>query len=153
MGLRILSWLAWAGFLVLSGCAATGERFAGLRPPLGEHALVVLYRPDLVRAGAATHTVSIDDKEIGVLRNAGWMTATIQPGRYTLKIDQRFESGTRKSSAPLLARPGETIVFRVSPGVYYPLPVFPFAHNGAWTLQQVAREVAEAEMQDLRRSE
>ncbi len=71
-------------------------------------------------------------------------------------IDQRFEAGTKKVSASIVAKPGETVVLRVSPGKYHPDPVLFLPVGGysdAWDVQQVTHEIAETEMQDLKRSE
>ena len=151
----LIIWFACIGVLVLSGCAATGERFSGLRPPSSGDAQIVLYRPDLFRAGGSSLKVYVDDRELGVLRNAGWLASRVDPGERSITIDQRFEFG-KKTSMPIVAKAGETAVIRVLPGGMtgvFVLPVAPVVTFGPWTMQQVTQEVAEAEMKDLKRSE
>lgn len=148
-------WLVCFWSLIACGCAATGERFSGLRSPSDAEAQVVLYRPDLLRGSAASHTVYIDGYEVGVLRNAGWLISQVRPGTHSVTLDQRFESGTKKISMLIVVEPGKIVVLRTLPGAYHPgtVPFLPLGgYSEPWTMQQVTREIAEAEMKDLRHS-
>lgn len=139
----------------MGGCAASGAPFSGLPAASAGEAQLVLYRPDLFRAGGASLKVFIDDHEIGVLRNAGWLASRVEPGERSITIDQRFEF-KRKTSMLVITKPGETTVVRVLPGGMtglFLLPAGPVVTFGPWTMQQVTREVGEAEMADLKRSE
>jgi hypothetical protein len=141
--------------LIAGGCAATGERFTGLQSPSSSEALLVLYRLDLFRAGGNSLKVFVDDKEIGILRNAGWISARIAPGHRSITVDQRFDFG-QKASMPVVAKAGETVVIRVLPGGMTGiviLPTAPVLTFGPWTMQRVTHEIANVEMQGLKRSD
>lgn len=156
-------WLVCFWLLVLSGCSATGEHFGVLRPPSADEARFTFYRPDRLRGVNATPVVQVDDKEVGKLRNAGWISTIVRPGSYMVTIDSG--PGKGKVSTRVEAGAGESIVFRVSPGsVHLNIPLYLFfvpwwfpptnaSQNDPWHPQRVGQEVAVEDLKGLRQSE
>jgi len=77
--------------LGMIGCSASGQAFhAGLmQTPAGESKIFV-YRPDQFVGGGYTANIMLDGQLMGRLRNGGYISASVAPGRHTIEIDKAF---------------------------------------------------------------
>jgi hypothetical protein len=147
--------LIFASTSFLSGCAATGQNFPGFRTPSGESALIVVYRPDLFRAGGQAVKIAVDEQEVGVLRNAGWISIPVSPGERAIKLEERFTLFPESAALKVTAEKGETIALRVLPGgitSIVPLAAGPIVAFGPWTIQQIPEGTAQSELRELKES-
>lgn len=140
---------------LLNGCAATGQSFSGFQSPPAESAVIVVYRPDLFRAGGQSVRIAVDNKEIGVLRNAGWLSIPVIPGERAITLEERYTFFQGGTALVVKTREGESIALRVLPGGMtgiYPISTGPVLTFGPWTIQQVSNELAQAELKNLKES-
>jgi len=140
---------------LLSGCAATGQNFSGFQSQSDNSAVIVIYRPDLFRAGGQSVIVSVDSKEVGILRNAGWLSVPTTQGEHSIKLDERFRLWQKETVLKVETKQSESIALRVLPGGMtglYPIPSGPVMTFGPWTIQQVSNEVALTELKSLKES-
>ena len=141
---------------LLTGCAATGKSFSGFQSPSEKSAVIVVYRPDLFRAEGQSVRVSIDNNEVGVLRNAGWLSIHTTHGEHSVTLDERFTFWQKDTVLKVETQQGEPIALRVLLGGMtglYPMPSGPVMTFGPWTIQQVSTETAQAELKNLKESE
>lgn len=141
---------------LLSGCAATGQSFSGFQITPENSAVIVVYRPDLFRAGGQSVRVTVDNKEVGVLKNAGWLSIPTTHGAHAVTLDERFTLWQKSTVLKVESQPGESITLRVLPGGItglYPMPSGPVMTFGPWTIQQVSNEVALIELKNLKESQ
>lgn len=152
--LRLLGLILLSSFF-LGGCAATGQSFSGFQSQSDNSAVIVIYRPDLFRAGGQSVRVSVDNKEVGVLRNAGWLSVPTTQGEHSIKLDERFRLWQKETVLKIETKQGESIALRVLPGGMtglYPISSGPVMTFGPWTIQQVSNEVALTELNSLKES-
>lgn len=155
----VLTYLKLLGLILslslFTGCAATGQSFSGFQSISDKSAVIVIYRPDLFRAGGQSVKVSVDNKEVGVLRNAGWLSFPTTDGEHSITLDERFRLWQKGTVLKVEAKQGEQIALRVLPGGMtgiFPMPSGPVTTFGPWTIQQVSTEVALAELKSLKES-
>jgi len=141
---------------LFAGCAAKGPLFSGFQPVPEGQAEVVVYRPDLFRAGGETINVAFDRRAIGSLKNAGWLMISTVPGEHVLELDEGLLTLRKAVQAQVTLGPRERRVFRVLPGGVsgaVPLPTAPILIFGPWTVREVQEQDISAELTDLRYSE
>lgn len=140
---------------LLSGCAASGRSFSGFQQPPEKSAAIVVYRPDLFRAGGQSVRVAIDKEEVGILRNAGWLSIHVSPGERQITLEERFALFQKDTALTVKALAGKSIALRVLPGGMtgiYPVSTGPVMTFGPWTIQQVPTEAALTELKSLKES-
>jgi hypothetical protein len=152
--LRVLFLLCLA--TLFAGCAAKGPLFSGFQPVPEGQAEVVVYRPDLFRAGGETINVAFDRRAIGSLKNAGWLRISTVPGEHALELDEGLLSVRKAVQTQVTLGSRERRVFRVLPGGMsgaVPLPTGPILIFGPWTVREVKEQEVTAEFTGLRYSE
>lgn len=83
--------------VALAGCSASGRAFrpAHAVAPTGQGKIFV-YRPDQFTGGGYTAKITLDGEVMGRLKNAGYLAASVPPGRHIIEIDKMFfETGGR----------------------------------------------------------
>lgn len=75
--------------LFLIGCAATGEKYSGLKPPTSSESQVYIYRPYRFFQGGAWPTVFINGEEVATLKNGGYIHYSLPPGNHAIKIGKK----------------------------------------------------------------
>jgi len=75
---------------VAAGCATppSGPRFLRAEPPDAGRARLYLYRAD-VRSSRSQLRISIDGRELGILRDGEYDTLELSPGRHSVRVGLR----------------------------------------------------------------
>lgn len=111
-------WALALGCLLLSGCSATGAKFQGLEKPDSDAGEIVVYRPDRLVRGGVAYYVHLDGKEVGMLKNAGFVALRTTPGTHVVLMKaglQDFFMKARTAEVVLLA--GERKFLRFEPSI------------------------------------
>jgi len=112
MTIRSVLLLALLGFLV-SGCAS-GEKFVGLESPDKNQARVYLYRPFNLMQSGVFPDVLVDSKEVGTLKNGGYLTFTVPEGLHKITLAGGFlQWGHSDRDFALEAADGETCFYQL----------------------------------------
>lgn len=107
--------LVLVGGLLMSACA-TGPAFIVSEGPADGNALIYLYRPKAMGAGAKTPTVRINETHTVELYNGGYAEIEVPPGRNRLWIAKASIFETDWSGEVLVdAEPGKSYFVRFQP--------------------------------------
>jgi len=71
--------------LTLLGCKATGADFKPTAVSGGK-GVIYVYRADTSPLGSEAPTVSLDGKGIGSLKEAGYLSAVVPPGKHVVEV-------------------------------------------------------------------
>jgi len=71
---------------LLSSCSAGGAKFTGLEKPTDKLAQVYIYRPSSFIQSGNFPDLALDKKEIGQLKNGGFLKFTAPAGKHALSI-------------------------------------------------------------------
>lgn len=72
---------------LLSGCvSATGPSFKEVTTTPSNKSLIYIYRPDYFRGCGLRYPVFIDNQQIGLLSNRGYLYSEVEPGQHTIKV-------------------------------------------------------------------
>jgi len=139
----------------LSGCGAKGQHFQAFQPIPSETAEVIVYRPDKLLHGGVPYYVYIDGKEVGTLRNAGYIIVQTKAGDHQLKVQAGFEDIYKEVSAPMAVELGQRRIYRFEPSA---AGIFLIGTNTAYLpvglgLWQVNEDQAFSDLSSLRKSE
>jgi len=154
----VLRWLFLPAFalslLLLGGCSANGTRFQGLSAVDAGTAEIIVYRPDRFVHGGVPYYVILDDKEVGTLRNAGFMSVKPSPGQHILKVQAGYEDLYREVKTNISVVQGERKLFRFEPSlsggpIIIPGGAYVSVAIGLW---QVDEPHALNDLQDLKLS-
>jgi len=73
--------------LFLAGCSATGPKYTELhKQPLDGKSEIVIYRLSQFAASGGCYRVKVDDKQIGILANGGYVRKIVEPGSHKVSI-------------------------------------------------------------------
>jgi len=99
--------------LLITGCA-TGEKFSGLESPDKNQAKIYLYRPFNLMQSGVFPDVEIDSKEVGVLKNGGFVTFAVPAGQHTITLSGGFlQWGHSDRNFKLDAEEGKTYFYQL----------------------------------------
>jgi hypothetical protein len=142
--------------LVLGACSAVGPTFQSFGNVPSDKAELILFRPDMFRAGGNSLNVLVDGKQVGTLRNGGWLPITIEAGERAVELNGGFGSLMRPINATLSFASGQRRIFRATPGGMTSLIVLSsgaFPSFGSWGFQELSESEAWRELAELKRSE
>lgn len=71
--------------VMLSGCAATGAPFALEQEVSKNKATIYIYRPEIAVNCCVAPNISINNENIGQLKNGGYLSAIVSPGSITVE--------------------------------------------------------------------
>ena len=72
--------------VLISGCAASGDRFSGLVAEQQETSIIYIYRPSKFFQGGTWPTVFIDGEERFTLKNSGYIYLSLPEGNHKIRI-------------------------------------------------------------------
>lgn len=125
--------------LFIAGCAASGPMYTSDAGATLEKGNLVVYRPYRFLSGGAYANVYIDDQEVGVLKNGGYLRLDVGSGTHTLKVGTQTRTISASSS--------ETLFFR-----YSHRWMFLFVEFVSATLNDVDEKAAFDELKDTKLS-
>lgn len=135
--------------ILLTACGATGQQFTRAERPGNGEAVIYVYRPKQYMASARSIPISIDNVEVGELKNAGFVRIVAKPGHHTIQprygasgLDAPDIEIDVPSSRTLFVR--YTIIGKPVPGIS--------AHTAVSSMAVVGDAEAIAELKDLRES-
>ena len=79
---------------LLTGCAASGPLFEGVVPPDKGMTTLYVYRPNNIKLGGSYPMTIIDGKEMGYLKNGGYIRADLDPGKHKIQLRKSFNWST-----------------------------------------------------------
>lgn len=126
--------------LFISGCAASGAKFADEAGVAADKGNVIVYRPYRFRSGGLYANVYVDDQPVGKLKNAGYLRLDVGSGKHTLRVG----SQTRVISAS----DNEKLFFRFT----YGWSLFAAVDVVTDTLDAVDAKAALEEIKDTKQS-
>lgn len=153
--MRIKSQILILLVLQLTGCAATGPLFTArpaLEPSTSE---IVVYRPDAFARGGVTYRVSLDEKHVANLQNAGYAVFSTEPGTHELEISASVFQNFKPLKASVKTVSGGRNYFRFSPhvsGSTVVTPIIVYIPVG-YGFEEVMETTAFEELKSLRLSE
>lgn len=100
----------------LSGCGATGPKFRAAPEPPSDKALIYIYRPGAMMAGAKAPTILVNETHKFELLNKGYAQIVLPAGAVLLRIE-------KESTMSLLLTPGNnwtgSVFIEAEPGRTY----------------------------------
>ena len=138
---------------LVAGCSASGADFELSAAPEGQ-GTIHIYRVNSFTGYSDAPDVKIDGKLVGTLKNAGFLTQTVDPGPHEIEVRVEFMKlfGGRKVSVDV--EPGQNYYFKVAiqldDAVYNasgPLPISSFH------IRRVDADVALAEIKTTKASD
>lgn len=138
--------LGWSFLLLLTACAG-GAPFVVKNAPSSVESRLYVYRPFQFGQSATYPTVSMDGKQIGQLKNSGFLTLVTSPGQHNLGFygQSRFQWPYAERDYPITTNAGKTS--------YYKLETYLQGRTGySYSLRQVKEATALKEMASLKES-
>lgn len=81
------SFLIFLSLIFLFGCSATGEKYSIVQPKLlNGKSEIVIYRESKLGASGSDFCINIANKPYGVLKNGGYLKATLEPGKHKVSL-------------------------------------------------------------------
>lgn len=115
---RYSLWTFGLSCVLLSGCSATGPKFQGLEKPDSNTGEIVVYRPDRFVRGGVGYYVHLDGKEVGLLKNSGFMSLATTPGTHVVLMKAGFQDLFRNAAnAQVTLDVGERKFLRFEPSI------------------------------------
>ncbi|MEZ5530367.1 MAG: DUF2846 domain-containing protein [Porticoccaceae bacterium] len=83
MKIRILTILC---FMLLAGCAATGQKFPGITAFSEATSTLYIFRESKLQSAAYCPAMYLEGKKVGCLKNGGYIRVEISPGKHLLEV-------------------------------------------------------------------
>ena len=100
---------------LLSGCGAGGAKFSGLENPAKDMAQVYIYRPSAFVQSGNFPDVALDGKEIGQLKNGGFLRFNAPAGKHTISLSGNMMQWIhRDANIPVTLKAGETNFYKLT---------------------------------------
>lgn len=138
--------LGWPFLLLLTACAG-GAPFVVKDAPSSVESRLYVYRPFQIGQMGAYPTVSLDGKQIGQLKNSGFLTLATSPGQHILGFYRqgRFHWPYAERDYPVTTNAGKTS--------YYKLETYLQGRTGySYSLRPVKEATALKELASLKES-
>lgn len=134
--------------VLLTACAAPGPKYSV--EPLGPNeAAIYVYRPWRLAMGGGAPAIALDGREMGDLKNGGFLQFKVPPGEYTLEQKYSWSWGVRASPVVVRARPGVKHYVRLEAQTSSTPMGTMMAFKRGVSFQEVPEAVAEPELKEL----
>lgn len=100
--------------LSVSACMATGPNFVSLNDPANGSSGVYIMRQSAFVGAAYCPPVSIDNTNIGCLKNGGYLYKELAPGKHELRFERRLLEIGKDTFVNFNINNGETMFFEWS---------------------------------------
>ncbi len=73
--------------ILITGCSATGPKYSELEATdLREKSEIIIFRESKLGAAGSSFCVTINNKPIGILKNGGFLRASVEPGNNLISM-------------------------------------------------------------------
>lgn len=113
--------------VLVSGCVASGPKFSNLVEARSGFSTIYVMRKTKSYGFAYCPPVSLDGKEVGCLKNGGYLVLKVPPGSHELRFEKRALEVGKERFVSFEANGAESLFFEWS-----------ISFNGVWAVGSIA---------------